>query len=260
MRQIEYQAAAATAAVVLALALQPGVAKAQSGVCKDPWVTRAITEIAGRAPVGQGDTEECDITRYGGGHWTTYADLVEKVKAGLLDNNRTIKARERCFGSQGSGCDGLALGNEAAKAGRTRNADGTYNIWISVGSINHDNCCVVHPNGKMCGGNPAAQSLTSNGDGHCVAEWDKAFWNAVDGRAWTERFNPNREPNLRIVAGRQSRARTGQALHPWETQETRQYAAPAGQALDPGDQAYCRSGQATTYNLPGTPKTWIVCK
>jgi len=65
-----------------------GSAVQASGSCRDPWVTQAIQQVVGRAPQGSGDTGECDYHRYGGGSWTTYNDLVQKVSA--------------AFGQQGS--------------------------------------------------------------------------------------------------------------------------------------------------------------
>lgn len=53
---------------------------ASAGTCKDPWVTRAIQEVKGRAPQGSGSSGECDIYRYGGGRWSSYEDLRAKVK------------------------------------------------------------------------------------------------------------------------------------------------------------------------------------
>lgn len=64
--------------IASALALYPNPAEA--GQCRDPWVTRAVTQVMGRAPIGAGDTGECATTRYGGGHWSGYEDLVNKVK------------------------------------------------------------------------------------------------------------------------------------------------------------------------------------
>jgi hypothetical protein len=50
------------------------------GVCRDPWVTGAIGEVMGRPPNGSGEDGECNIYRYGGGHWDSYPDLVDKVR------------------------------------------------------------------------------------------------------------------------------------------------------------------------------------
>lgn len=50
-----------------------------SGVCKDPWVTRAVRQVTGKPPRGQDDRGECNIRLYGS-HWSSYEDLVKKVK------------------------------------------------------------------------------------------------------------------------------------------------------------------------------------
>lgn len=57
-----------------------GMQTSSAGVCHDPWVTRAIRQVMGRAPNGSGNSGECNIYRYGGGHWSSYGDLVNKVK------------------------------------------------------------------------------------------------------------------------------------------------------------------------------------
>ena len=57
------------------------MAHGQAGVCKDPWITQAFHQMHNRAPLGSGSTGECDITRYGNGHWTTFADLEQKIAA-----------------------------------------------------------------------------------------------------------------------------------------------------------------------------------
>lgn len=62
---------------VLAVAVS---GNALAGQCRDPWVTKAVTEVMHRSPNGSGESGECSIYRYGNGHWTSYADLVNKVK------------------------------------------------------------------------------------------------------------------------------------------------------------------------------------
>jgi hypothetical protein len=66
------------ACLLLSVMLQPvpGMAAAH-----DPWIGQAFQEILGRAPTGS----EWNISNYGGGHWSSYADLVEKVKAKMTD-------------------------------------------------------------------------------------------------------------------------------------------------------------------------------
>ena len=69
-------------AVVLAAALAvaaPAAAHAQVGVCRDPWVTELVTEVARRAPRGEGESGECNIKLYGAS-WGTKDDLRAKVR------------------------------------------------------------------------------------------------------------------------------------------------------------------------------------
>ncbi len=49
--------------------------------CRDPWVSQAVREVMNRPAQGQGDQGECNFRNYGGGHWTNYADLKQKVIA-----------------------------------------------------------------------------------------------------------------------------------------------------------------------------------
>ena len=53
----------------------------QTGICGDAWVTRAVKEVTGHAPNGSGSSGECSIQRYGNGSWSSYPDLVAKVRA-----------------------------------------------------------------------------------------------------------------------------------------------------------------------------------
>lgn len=234
--------------------------------CRDVWVGQAVNEIIGRAARGSGDTGECNYKLYGGGKWSSYEDLKNKVRASFFAGDPT-KTKERCFGAEGSGCDALQLGVYDFKAGRTTLSNGWYRMWISVGSIKHDNCCISNPNGKMCGSPSAGQaeknaasSLIAGGDRNCVQEWDKAFWDAADGRAWTQDYSPSGVPDLTIATNpRQTRSRNGTDLVKFETAETRRQSAPKGQALDVGDEQFCASGSATPYNVPFTQKKWIIC-
>jgi len=69
-----------------------GGATAASGNCQDAWVTSAIKQVTGRAPNGSGRSGECDIHRYGGGQWSSYADLVNKVQAAFHPAQPTSRA------------------------------------------------------------------------------------------------------------------------------------------------------------------------
>jgi len=67
---------AAVAAVAL-LAAAP--AAAQNDPCRDPWVSKAVREVKGRAPIGKGEAGECNIKMYGAS-WSSYDDLKGKVQ------------------------------------------------------------------------------------------------------------------------------------------------------------------------------------
>lgn len=53
------------------------------GVCRDPWVTRAVNEVTGRTPKGYGELGECNMYLYGKGSWQNYPDLLTKVRTRL---------------------------------------------------------------------------------------------------------------------------------------------------------------------------------
>lgn len=223
--------------------------------CRDPWVTQAIQQVIGRRPaVGTSVSEsgECDIQRYGNGRWSNYDDLVNKVREGLFTARPEARVQaERCFGAVGSKCDGIA------GFAKTTNSNGSVNLFVSVGSIMHDNCCLANPAGKMCRGN------NDDASGMCIKEWDKAVWNSADGRAWSQTFDPNQGGDFRIVNNpRKTTFRLGGTNMdargtPFETVATRQLMAPRGTNLDVGDEAFCQSGRAQLYYFGA--KQWISC-
>lgn len=60
-------------------------APAAHAQCKDPWVTEALKTIHRERGMsdtinGSGTTGECDTNRYGGGRWTSKADLTDHVR------------------------------------------------------------------------------------------------------------------------------------------------------------------------------------
>lgn len=66
---------------VLAVAGLTSTGIAAAGECKDPWVTKAVKEVLKRSPMGEGNSGECNIQKYGNGRWSSYNDLVAKVRA-----------------------------------------------------------------------------------------------------------------------------------------------------------------------------------
>lgn len=172
---------------------------------------------------------------------------------------RYADVTEYCFGAVGPKCDG------APNAGVTKNANGTVTMKVSVGSILHDNCCLQYPpfegnpGGKFCNG-PVSEF---SHNGQCVDEWDKAFWNTVsDGRQWDWTFDPGKPADLTVTDARVSRfqdrtLRSTRYYTGRETTDTRLLKAPAGTALDVGDDAFCASGRAEKKSF--VAKEWIEC-
>jgi len=62
--------------VVAAALVFAAVASAQ---CRDPWVSQAVQQVLGRNASGSADSGECAPANYGGGQWSSFPDLVEKV-------------------------------------------------------------------------------------------------------------------------------------------------------------------------------------
>lgn len=67
---------AALAAVAAGAFAAPAFAQ-----CRDPWVSQAVREVQGRPANGTGELGECNIKLYGNGVWSSYPDLLSKVRA-----------------------------------------------------------------------------------------------------------------------------------------------------------------------------------
>ncbi len=109
-------------------------ASAQAGPCRDPWVSQAVREVAGREAIGSGETGECNIQLYGA-RWGSYAELkgyVAQARAALaeagleyVDGGRNMY--DRTFSRK-------IAGN--AYAGPPANKPNVYNWTISLPSGN----------------------------------------------------------------------------------------------------------------------------
>jgi hypothetical protein len=81
-----------------------------SAQCRDTWISQAVQEVSGRAVKGSGDADECKKTNYGGGNWSSYPDLVNKVRAaGVCKDPWITQAFKEV---KGSGPAGWGLTNE----------------------------------------------------------------------------------------------------------------------------------------------------
>jgi hypothetical protein len=191
---------------------------------------------------------------------------------------------QMCYGGLGPGCGGTVPDGrvEPRWFGRFSMPDGTefayVSIGVAVGSILHDNACLVHREGLNCDG-LGAGDLVKSGDWPAALEWNKATWNVIDGRVWREVFGPY--PVSRALQQqfyddlRPVHARTAymapvasMATIPvltvlysgGETRRTQALKAPAGTSLDDRDAAYCASGAfARRESFPGKAG-WGICR
>ena len=76
---------------------------------------------------------------------------------------------EQCFGGVGSKCEGVSL-LLVAPAGK-RKPDGTQILYVSVGSIAHDNCCFQQP---QMDSRAKVWNWALTGTRNCMGEWIKA--------------------------------------------------------------------------------------
>jgi|GEM_PF-6043920 len=234
---------------------------------------------------------DCDSSRIGGQIWTRFSDESIRNNFGrCLDirsssfnsgtfmqsfncNGSTaqkflVYPAEQCFGAIGNGC--LGGGGGFANLITTPATDlpgGSKRQWVSVGSIMHDNCCRVNPEGQHCQGFSPAQEGWSD-QRMCVREWRKAFYNSFDGFRWQATFGPYPSAlfsdSLSQVPGRRGvlHNNIGQAVARYsgvETLSTINLQAPPGTRLDTGDETFCRSGTGRYFPPSGGNASFIIC-
>lgn len=147
---------------------------------------------------------------------------------------------EGCFGQQGPMCDAVATDPCWMQH------DGTKKQLTSVGSLAHDMCCALCPEGQMCNEDwTNAKSGLANMDDNvpCALEWRKAVWNQIDGRGWCA----YKEEARKVVENGQTKR---YSVTGWDgknvrymdlpmTDHTQRLCAPPGQALDCPDCQKC---------------------
>ncbi|MFQ5928430.1 MAG: IPT/TIG domain-containing protein [Acidobacteriota bacterium] len=193
-----------------------------------------------------------------------------KTKAGEtstpLISNKFIPVRygvngqeEKCFGAVGKQCRGLQLQDflggripppPLGYMGSTNTIftntgcfevkHGKRECWVAPGSIKHDNCCVRHPEGHMCGGSESSDI--------CKEEWDLAEDDVFWGRTFLAIF-PITYSDLTPVQS--TRYPMG------ETRETERLCAPDGTHLSrKHDAGFCCSKTAFVGN---NGDDWMEC-
>jgi hypothetical protein len=70
----------------------------QRGPCRDPWVSKAVTEYKGSV-AGRGDFGECKYTMYNGGSWGSYDELYQGVRTALNNMSGNVTITSTSIGS-----------------------------------------------------------------------------------------------------------------------------------------------------------------
>ena len=234
---------------------------------------------------------DCNSSQFGGQKWTRYSDDSIRNDFGRCLDIRsssfnsgtamqsyncngttaqkfTVYPAEQCFGAIGNGCLGGGGGfADLITTPATDLGGGNRRQWVSVGSIMHDNCCRVNPEGQHCQGFSLAQEGLGD-QNMCVREWRKAFYNSLDGNRWQATFGPYPSAifgdNLSRVPGRKGVLHNslGQAVARYagvETLSTINLMAPPGTRLDTGDETYCRSGTGRYFPPFDGAGSYIIC-
>ena len=140
--------------------------------CRDPWVTKAVTQVQGRAPNGSGDSGECDYRRYGGGKWTTYDDLLGKVRttfgksiappiSGLAKPAGTVASPAGSFASPPPGT--TLSGAKPVGAGIVANNGSRVIGQNGAGIVANNGSRIVTDNGAGVVGQNGANVIGQNG-------------------------------------------------------------------------------------------------
>lgn len=123
----------------------------QRGPCRDPWISKAVSEYEGRYARGVGDFQECSPALYANGHWSNYAELYRGVTLalGALDGHGISFAIDRPVNSTvtlKTLSDGIVVGKGIVKI-LTNNGGTLINenrdcCWLissdGAGIISHD--------------------------------------------------------------------------------------------------------------------------
>ena len=115
-----------------------GAHQAIAGSCRDAWVTQSVQQVTGHAPNGSYESGDCNIHNYGDGHWSSYSDLVNKVKvafgrvpasnAAAANGSRGPMNIAPNIGFNGSGVIAAGGGNVIAPGGGNVIAPGGGNV------------------------------------------------------------------------------------------------------------------------------------
>jgi len=146
----------------------------QAFLCNDPWIGQVYAEQGYSKPNGSGSSGECNPGNYGGGSWSSYADLRAKVKAYKTgptpaptpqagDATARCIASGRCsayFGQWGRSTDRATAGTSMSTRQAARRADDSDSIreeerlTINTDGTYDFQMTIAMPRGSMGGGMP----------------------------------------------------------------------------------------------------------
>lgn len=168
---------------------------------------------------------------------------------------------ERCFGAVGQAC--LSQASPGAFQAPPMfwpvaqvASDCRIIEKVSVGSIIHDNCCRLTPDGLYCQRAPGDRIADETSDLPCHREWRKAVYDSLEGRNWPVTFGPyyqnNNGDDMTPASGSKRSVTTFGPLGVQdapisyavnEVAATRRLSAPGGTKLEYSDAAFCSSGR-----------------
>lgn len=175
---------------------------------------------------------------------------------------------QKCFGGSGSQCD--EKNADTKHPVKLNHADCTATVYVTIGSIMHDNCCLNNPDGYMCG-KQGDWVLGGNDNQVCGYEWNKAWYDSLNDRGWEVKMGPyikgGKTDDLTRAKAREGRIydKNGRNKRMWvlhqknpgdkfwkhaiwnnvqETVASRKLKAPKGTKFEfEEDKAFCASGK-----------------
>lgn len=94
--------------------------------------------------------------------------------------------KQKCFGASGNQCEG----GDPLHPPKYHQQNCTVDMFVTNGSIAHDNCCVRNPNGRACRGWIPKEDSPNRKNAPCSKEWDQAFKDSMVNRGRWQAFGP----------------------------------------------------------------------
>jgi hypothetical protein len=134
--------------------------QAHAGQCRDPWVTQAVKDVTGHWPNGDYESGECRYTNYGGGQWSSYGDLVNKVRA-VLGPKIDLSIQPGSFPIRSIGLQALSRFQSAQSGGYTWYW--VQDRWFKLVATGGGNYQLISNDGASIVTNQGANIITNQG-------------------------------------------------------------------------------------------------